>query len=64
MDSAIDLGPEDRDGGGRVVAEGLPENIATAEGNYAGKFQASPIAACIAQADRERRALRRTLTAK
>jgi excinuclease ABC subunit A len=37
-DWIIDLGPEGGDGGGRIVAEGRPEDIAAAEGSHTGRF--------------------------
>ena len=37
-DWVIDLGPEGGDGGGRVVAEGTPEEVAQAPGSYTGMF--------------------------
>ncbi|WP_180982633.1 excinuclease ABC subunit UvrA [Methylocella silvestris] len=37
-DWVIDLGPEGGDGGGEIVAEGTPEQIAKAKGSYTGKF--------------------------
>jgi excinuclease ABC subunit A len=35
-DWIIDLGPEGGEGGGRIVAEGTPEEVARAEGSYTG----------------------------
>jgi uvra: excinuclease ABC subunit A len=37
-DWVIDLGPEGGDGGGTVIAEGTPEQIAQCEGSWTGKF--------------------------
>ncbi|MBV8843583.1 MAG: ATP-binding cassette domain-containing protein, partial [Bryobacterales bacterium] len=37
-DWVIDLGPEGGEAGGRIVAEGTPEHIATVEGSYTGKY--------------------------
>lgn len=37
-DHVIDLGPEGGDGGGMIVAEGTPEQIAVVDGSYTGKF--------------------------
>ena len=37
-DHIVDLGPEGGAGGGRVVAEGSPEEIAAAAGSYTGQF--------------------------
>jgi excinuclease ABC subunit A len=37
-DWVIDLGPEGGDRGGRIVAEGTPEQIAEAPGSYTGKY--------------------------
>ena len=35
-DWIIDLGPEGGDGGGRIVAEGTPEQVAKTPGSYTG----------------------------
>jgi excinuclease ABC subunit A len=37
-DWVIDLGPEGGEGGGRIVAEGTPEEIAKAEGSHTARF--------------------------
>ena len=37
-DWIIDLGPEGGDGGGRIVAEGTPEQVAAIPESYTGKF--------------------------
>ena len=37
-DWVIDLGPEGGDGGGRVIAEGAPEEIARNESSYTGQY--------------------------
>jgi excinuclease ABC subunit A len=37
-DWIIDLGPEGGDAGGRVVAEGTPEDIARCQHSYTGQF--------------------------
>ena len=39
-DWVIDLGPEGGNGGGRVVAEGTPEQVAAVPGSYTGQFLA------------------------
>lgn len=37
-DWIVDMGPEGGSGGGLVVAEGTPEDVATVEGSYTGQF--------------------------
>jgi excinuclease ABC subunit A len=37
-DWIIDMGPEGGDGGGRIIAEGSPEDVAKVKGSYTGKF--------------------------
>jgi excinuclease ABC subunit A len=37
-DWIIDLGPEGGDGGGRVIAEGTPEQVAQMPHSYTGQF--------------------------
>jgi len=37
-DWIIDLGPEGGDAGGRVIAQGTPEDVAKVAGSYTGQF--------------------------
>ena len=37
-DYIIDLGPEGGDGGGTVLCEGTPEEVAKVENSYTGQF--------------------------
>jgi excinuclease ABC subunit A len=37
-DWVIDLGPEGGDGGGRILAEGTPEEVAEVKGSYTGRY--------------------------
>ena len=37
-DYIIDLGPEGGDGGGTIVAQGTPEQVAATEGSYTGAY--------------------------
>ena len=39
-DWLIDLGPEGGDGGGRIIAEGTPEDVAKVKGSYTGHYLA------------------------
>ncbi|WGW14045.1 excinuclease ABC subunit UvrA [Saxibacter everestensis] len=43
-DHVIDLGPEGGRGGGRIIAEGTPEEVAKVAGSYTGKFLAEVLA--------------------
>jgi excinuclease ABC subunit A len=40
-DWIVDLGPEGGDGGGTLVAEGLPEDICKVKESYTGKYLAA-----------------------
>ena len=37
-DYLIDLGPEGGDGGGQIVAQGTPEQVAQVKKSYTGQF--------------------------
>ena len=39
-DWIIDLGPEGGDGGGRIIAQGTPEDVAATKGSFTGEFLA------------------------
>jgi excinuclease ABC subunit A len=55
-DWVIDLGPEGGAGGGRIVAEGVPEKIAKAKGSHTGIALAPLLAAAKAPAKPKRKA--------
>ena len=57
-DWVVDLGPEGGSGGGRVVAEGTPEHVATLEHSHTGRFLA-PVLARTARTTTARPAPRR-----
>jgi excinuclease ABC subunit A len=42
-DHVIDLGPEGGDGGGRIVAQGTPEQVARTPGSHTGRFLAKAL---------------------
>jgi excinuclease ABC subunit A len=43
-DWIVDLGPEGGDGGGRIVAQGTPEQVAATPGSHTGRFLAPVLA--------------------
>ncbi|WP_291296914.1 excinuclease ABC subunit UvrA [Elioraea sp.] len=55
-DWIIDLGPEGGDGGGRIVAEGTPEQVAATKGSHTGRFLAPVLARDATPAKRRRAA--------
>ena len=50
-DWIIDMGPEGGAGGGTVVAQGTPEDVAAVPASYTGKFLGDVLGAPAAQAD-------------
>jgi excinuclease ABC subunit A len=52
-DRVIDLGPEGGGGGGEIVAEGTPEQVAAAPGSYTGSFLRQALQTETAFHDRE-----------
>ncbi|MBO6558964.1 MAG: excinuclease ABC subunit UvrA [Nisaea sp.] len=48
-DWIVDLGPEGGSGGGKIVAEGTPEDVAATAGSYTGKYLAPYLAAARAK---------------
>ena len=45
-DHVIDLGPEGGEGGGRIIAEGTPEDVARVAASHTGRFLAEAIGVC------------------
>ena len=42
-DWIVDMGPEGGDGGGPVIAQGTPEDVAAIADSYTGQFLAEPL---------------------
>ncbi len=59
-DWIIDLGPDGGDGGGRVVAQGYPEDLATISDSYTGLYLAKCLAPRHAKPKRKRMAVKRS----
>ena len=53
-DYILDLGPEGGDKGGRLVATGTPEEIASASGSYTGDYLRTYLRQSLARAQRKR----------
>ncbi|HKO06827.1 MAG TPA: excinuclease ABC subunit UvrA [Alphaproteobacteria bacterium] len=53
-DYILDLGPEGGDKGGRLVATGTPEEIASASGSYTGEYLRTHLRLSLARAQRKR----------
>ncbi len=53
-DWIIDLGPEGGEGGGRLIAEGTPEDVARAPGSHTGRYLAQILAHRLAPAAQAR----------
>ena len=61
-DWILDLGPEGGEGGGRIIAEGTPEHVASVEGSFTGEFLRRHSAGFPAAALSAERSLAETLT--
>jgi excinuclease ABC subunit A len=55
-DWILDLGPEGGEGGGRIVAEGTPEEVAANPESHTGRFLAPLLPAQAAPARKRKRA--------
>jgi len=44
-DWVVDLGPEGGEGGGRIVAQGTPEQVARTKGSHTGRYLRAALAA-------------------
>jgi excinuclease ABC subunit A len=62
-DYIIDLGPEGGGAGGRVIAQGTPEEVARVKGSYTGQFLAPFLARSIATS-RPRKSQEKSLAAQ
>ncbi len=49
-DWVIDLGPEGGDGGGRIIAQGTPEDVAASESSFTGRYLRGVLAKKVKQA--------------
>ncbi|MQY21148.1 excinuclease ABC subunit UvrA [Nocardia macrotermitis] len=63
-DWVIDMGPEGGSGGGTVVAEGTPEEIATVSESYTGQFLKETLAIPAAKAPARKTAAKKTAAVK
>jgi excinuclease ABC subunit A len=57
-DWVVDMGPEGGGGGGSVVAEGTPEEVATVAGSHTGRFLRNVLGSRPERAERSRRRAR------
>ena len=55
-DWILDLGPEGGDGGGRIVAQGTPEDVAAVPASHTGRFLAPLLAREAPPAKKRKRA--------
>jgi excinuclease ABC subunit A len=51
-DWIIDMGPEGGAGGGTVIAQGTPEQVAATPGSHTGRFLAEILGGDVPKADR------------
>jgi len=58
-DWIVDMGPEGGGGGGTVVAEGTPEDVAAVSASYTGTFLAGLLDAPVAPKSAPKKATRR-----
>jgi excinuclease ABC subunit A len=57
-DWVIDLGPEGGDGGGQIIAQGTPEDVAQAAGSFTGQYLAKSLGVAAAAPKRVAKATR------
>jgi excinuclease ABC subunit A len=61
-DYLIELGPEGGDAGGRIIADGTPEEVARTKGSVTGPFLAKMLAAPSTQVTKKRKSARKLAT--